>query len=164
MAGGQVIRAEIAVVVVSTAAATVFLVAGAKLRPGLFEPIGPSAIPMGVAVLTILLAIGVLIERAWQLRSHAAADAVEPVSTGAPGLGERWIDTLALSAITLAYVAAMHLGLAGYRVATIVYLVLAILVAAERRLRALPWAIGLSVLFGAGLDYVFRHVLITDLP
>lgn len=163
MSRGREIRAEIVVAVVVIATAAVFFVEGGKLKPGVFEPIGPGAVPMGVAVLTILLALGVLIERVWRSRSRAAAHEAD-IAAVADSLDERWIATLALSAITVFYIAAMHLGFVGYRIATIAYLVLAILVAAERRLHALPWAIGLSLLFGVGLDYLFRHVLVTDLP
>jgi hypothetical protein len=163
MLSGREVRAEIAVTVTAIAGAAFFFVEGRTLKPGVFEPIGPGAVPMGVAVLTIVLALAVMAERV--LRAPAPArNYDEAASTSPPAAIERWPVMLGIAAITAAYVSGMHLGLVGYRIATVAYLAAAVLLAAEDRVKALPWAIGLGAAFGLGLDHVFRSILVTDLP
>ena len=101
----------------------------------------------------------------WVLRAPAPArNYDEAASTSPPAAIERWPVMLGIAAITAAYVSGMHLGLVGYRIATVAYLAAAVLLAAEDRVKALPWAIGLGAAFGLGLDHVFRSILVTDLP
>jgi len=37
-------------------------------------------------------------------------------------------------------------------------------VSSDRVRHDLPWAVALALVFGFGLDYVFRHLLVADLP
>lgn len=157
-------RAETALVLVAIALSGLFLFEGAKLKPGVFEPIGPGAVPMGVAVITIVLSLLVLIGR-WRTSAlakarEAGADSGEPRHAQA----ENWPLMLAVSVLTLVYAGALQAGVARYGAVTVVYLVVAMLLVSGRVRRDLPWAAALALGFGLGLDYVFRHLLVADLP
>ena len=45
-----------------------------------------------------------------------------------------------------------------------VFMPLVVLAVTDRRRQALPWAVALGVAYGFGLDYIFRHILVTDIP
>ncbi len=155
-------RAETALALLAIALSVLFLFEGAKLKPGVFEPIGPGAVPMGVAVVTIVLSLIVLIGR-W--RASATADA-GPDSTrdGEQMLPENWRLMIAVSSLTVAYTVVLHMGLVRFGWVTAVYLLMSFLLVAGRVRQPLPWALALSLGFGLGLDYVFRHLLVADLP
>ncbi len=151
-------RAETALALIAIALSALFLFEGTKLKPGVFEPIGPGAVPMGVAVLTIILSLLVLHAR-WRFAPEPLDAADSPVA-----MPERWLLMLGVSALTLVYGALLHAGLVRYGYATVVYLLAMFLLMSDRLRQDLPWAIGLSLAFGMGLDYVFRYLLVADLP
>ena len=159
-------RAETALACIAIALSVLFLFEGAKLKPGVFEPIGPGAVPMGVAVATIILSLVVLVGR-WrkpfaQVAAEAAAEAMLD-DTGQPHR-EHWGLLAAMAVLTIVYAAVLQSGIARYGVVTVVYLLAAFLLVAGRVRRELPWSVGLALGFGLGLDYVFRHLLVADLP
>lgn len=139
-----------------------FLYEGTKLKPGVFEPIGPGAVPMGVAVATIILSVLVLIARWRKPFAQSAAEAA--LDGAAESQREQWGLLAAVSALTLVYAAVLHAGVVRYGVVTVVYLLATFLVVSGQVRRDLPWAVALAVTFGLGLDYVFRHLLVADLP
>ncbi len=151
-------RAETALALIAIALSALFLFEGAKLKPGVFEPIGPGAVPMGVAVITIVLSLLVLFAR----RRIAAATA--GTDNGHPPLPERWALMLGVAALTLVYVALLQSGSVRYGYATVVYLLTTFLLLSDQVRHDLPWAVALALVFGLGLDYVFRHLLVADLP
>lgn len=151
-------RAETILAWLAIALSALFLAEGAKLKPGVFEPIGPGAVPMGVAVVTIVLSVLVLVGRMRRPQAQAAVEA------GLEGGREQWGLLAAISALTLVYAAVLQSGLARYGVVTVVYLLASFLVVSGQVRRDLPWAVALAVAFGLGLDYVFRHLLVADLP
>jgi Tripartite tricarboxylate transporter TctB family len=153
-------RAETALALIAIALSALFLFEGAKLKPGVFEPIGPGAVPMGVAVITIVLSLLVLRAR-WR-----AAPAQRSPDADAAGMTppERWMLMLGVAVLTLVYAALLHAGAVRYGTATVVYLLATFLLLSDRVRDDLPWAIGLALAFGLGLDYVFRHLLVADLP
>ncbi len=151
-------RAETALALIAIALSALFLFEGTKLKPGVFEPIGPGAVPMGVAVLTIILSLLVL-----HARWRAAAPLAGPGDAQA-ALPERWLLLLGVAALTLVYAALLHAGLVRYGYATVVYLLALFLLMSDRVRHDLSWAIALALAFGLGLDYVFRYLLVADLP
>jgi hypothetical protein len=151
-------RAETALAWIAIALSALFLFEGAKLKPGVFEPIGPGAVPMGVAVITIVLSLLVLLAR-WRAGAAPAGP-----DDGSAALPERWLLMLGVSALTLVYAALLHFGAVRYGYATVAYLLITFLVLSDRARQDLPWAVGLALVFGLGLDYVFRHLLVADLP
>lgn len=149
-------RAETALALIAIALSSLFLFEGAKLKPGVFEPIGPGAVPMGVAVLTIILSLLVLHAR-WRAAPAESAD-------GQVALPERWALMLGVAALTLVYAALLQVGAVRYGHATVVYLLATFSLMSDQVRKDLPWAIALALAFGLGLDYVFRHLLVADLP
>lgn len=155
-------RAETALALLAIALSGLFLFEGVKLKPGVFEPIGPGAVPMGVAVVTIVLSLLVLIGR-WRKPSVAALADSAP-DEAAPAPREQWRLLIAVGALTIVYTAVLQSGVARYGLVTAAYLLATFLLVAGRVRGELPWAIGLSLTFGLGLDFVFRHLLVADLP
>lgn len=151
-------RAETAMALIAIALSALFLFEGAKLEPGRFEPIGPGAVPMGVAVVTIVLSLLVLFARVRGAPAQADAPGDEQAHP------ERWLLMLGMAALTLVYAAVLQAGLARYGTVTVVYLLACFLLMSDRVRQDLPWAIGLALAFGLGLDYVFRYLLVADLP
>ena len=151
-------RSENALALIAIALSALYLFEGAKLKPGVFEPIGPGAVPMGVAVITIVLSLLVLHER-WRIGASPASP-----GDGLPALSERWLLMLGVGALTLVYAALLQTGAVRYGYATVVHLLTTFLVSSDRVRHDLPWAVALALVFGFGLDYVFRHLLVADLP
>lgn len=148
-------RAETSVALLAIALAGWFLAEGSTLKPGVFEPIGPGAVPMGVAVVTIVLGVMVMVSR---LRVWRRA------GVGEDRAGEDWALTLGVSALTIVYCVVLNLGLLRYGLVTAIYLALVIVGMAPQRRTALPWAVGIGLVTGFGLDHIFRHLLVADLP
>ena len=109
---------------------------------------------MGVAAVTLVLAVFVLLARMRQSRST-----VEGVAAG-----EDWPLTWGVSAVTLGYCVVLHLGVLRYGLVTALYLVAVIVSMAPQRRAALPWAASIGLVTGVGLDIIFRYLLVADLP
>lgn len=155
-------RAETTLAWLAITLSALFLYEGAKLKPGVFEPIGPGAVPMGVAVLTIILSLLVLLER--RRKSIARAKGETALDDAIAPLREQWSLLAAVSVLTLVYVAVLHSGVARYGLVTVVYLLASFLIVSGRVRQDLPWSAVLALAFGLGLDYVFRHLLVADIP
>jgi hypothetical protein len=147
-------RAEVAMALVAIAIAAAFLYDGRNLVPGVLEPVGPGTIPNVTCWITIALALAMLVRSL--LERH-------PEATSA-GDRERWRDLAVVVVVTCVYVAVLGFSLIRYSIATAVFLFLAIVWLAPQRRRALPGALTVALVLGFGLDYVFRHILVTDLP
>ena len=81
----------------------------------------------------------------------------------APAEPESW-RVAGLAAVLLAlYVVALSLGVR-YAWATLVFTFLMILLLGRRSGRTLAGAALSAAVLGFGLDYLFRHLLVTDLP
>jgi len=148
-------RAEVTMGVVAIAIAAAFLFDGRALVPGVLEPIGPGTIPKATCWVVIALSIAMV------MRSLAGRRGGQPDATVA---GERWVDVAVVIATTCAYVAVLGFGLVRYSVVTALFLAGTIVWLAENRRRAVVPAAIVALVLGFGLDYLFRHVLITDLP
>ncbi|MEP7208366.1 MAG: tripartite tricarboxylate transporter TctB family protein [Casimicrobiaceae bacterium] len=148
-------RAEVAMAVLAIALAGAFLYDGRALAPGVLEPVGPGSIPNATCWIVIALSLAMLMR---SVRGGGSGQASASVS------GERWRDLGFLVVAVSAYVALLGFGVVRYSIATTVFLALSIVWLAPHRRRAWPGALAVGVVLGFGLDYVFRHVLITDLP
>ena len=127
-----------------------------SLPPAMLEPIGPAAFPRVVASILGALALIVLVG-AVRRRASAETDSSEVVIRR-PGLA---VLTLILS---IAYIAAMEVGLLGFREATAVYLVALgmVLVGFDRR-RLIPIAV-IAIVLGIGAHWIFTRLFYIDLP
>jgi hypothetical protein len=148
-------RAEIAMALLAIALAAAFLFDGRHLKPGVLEPVGPGTVPNATCWIVIALALAMLVRTVWGGGSRPASASVD---------GERWRDVAFLAVVTSAYVAVLGFGWLRYSIATALFLVATIVWLAEQRRRALPAAVTVALVLGFGLDYLFRHVLVTDLP
>jgi hypothetical protein len=148
-------RAEVAMALVAIAIAAAFLYDGRNLVPGILEPVGPGTIPNATCWLTIALALAMLVRSLLADRAAEAAVAADH---------ERWRDLAVIVVVTCAYVAVLGFSVVRYSVATAVFLLFAIVWLAPQRRRVIPGALAVALVLGFGLDYVFRHILITDLP
>lgn len=137
------------------AMAAAFLYDGRNLAPGVLEPVGPATIPNATCWIVIGLSLAML-ARSFRGGGSGQPDASLP--------GERWFDLGVLVVVIGIYVGVLGFGLVRYSIATAVFLALTIVWLAENRRHALPGALVVGVVLGFGLDYVFRHVLVTDLP
>lgn len=149
---------EVAVGLALAAIGAAFVVEGWNLPPGFFEPVGPGPIPSAVAWCVIALSAVVVLQASVRL----AAGLLPPREP--PAFETRGRDAVAVATLTVAYVAAMGLGLVGFALATTIYLVAAIGVLDGWRLRTLVPAACIAVVMGFGLAYVFTRILVTDLP
>ncbi len=142
-----------ALVAVAIAAAMLF--DGRDLTPGVLEPVGPGTIPNATCWIVIALALAMLVRSVWGGGDGQASASLPD---------ERWRDMAVLLGVTFAYVAVLGFALVRYSIATAVFLLLTVLWLAPRRRRALPATAAIALVLGFGLDYIFRHVLVTDLP
>lgn len=140
---------------VGIAVAAAFLFDGRHLRPGILEPVGPGTIPNATCWIVIALALAMLVRTVWGPDGGQASASVA---------GERWRDLAVLVAATCAYVAVLGFGIVRYSIATAVFLFVAVVWLAANRRQAMPGALAVALVLGFGLDYLFRHVLVTDLP
>lgn len=149
---------DIAVSLALIAIAAAFLYDARELPPGMFEPVGPGPIPSAVAWCVIALAVYVIVQAVVRLATGMLPPR-EP-----PAFETRGVDAAVVSALLIAYVAVMGLGLVRYAIATSVFVLAAVWVLAGRQPRVLPVAAGIAVVMGFGLNYVFTRILVTDLP
>ena len=142
--------AECVMALAIIALSAAFLWDGWNLRPGVLEPVGSGTVPNSVAWIAIALSAMALTGIG---RSRTEGDA-------AP---EGWGTTAISAALLVAYVAALGWGLR-YSWVTLAYVFLAILAIAPGGRRAWAPALLAGAAMGFGLDYTFRHLLVTDLP
>jgi cytochrome b561 len=157
MSDGVDPRAELGVCAVIVVACAAVLIEAAQIRPGVFEPLGSGPVPRATAWAIIVLCLVVMARAVLRLRitgPEPAAAAIRP----------RWLDAAAVLALTLGYVAVLHLRLTTFALMTTAYLLASIglLVRLERRL--LPWVALVAALVGFGSQYVFTRIFVVDLP
>jgi putative tricarboxylic transport membrane protein len=134
--------------------AGLFIAQARGLPPPYFEPIGSAAVPRGTAWIVVVLAIVMMARALFSQQSG-------PAAFHSPHEVRR---TLAFSGLILLYVAALGLTRIGYAVATIVFLTMAVPLLAGFSRQWLLRSLALGILLGFGLQYLFTHILVTDLP
>jgi hypothetical protein len=133
-----------------------FIWDGWNLPPGSFEPLGPAPVPRAVALIVIGLSLVVMGSALGRRRSGA----IPPPPPYVP----RPLDAAAILGLTVLYVALMGLGLLRFSIATTAFVTLSILLLDRFRVRSLPLALGLGLILGFGLQYIFTKILVVDLP
>nr|WP_306267274.1 tripartite tricarboxylate transporter TctB family protein [Pararhizobium sp. IMCC3301] len=137
----------------------VFLVQALALPPGRFEPLGSGPVPIWTAAIVILCCLAVIVGAALSMRGTSIARTAHREFSGGHPIGGAIV-----LGLTVAYVGALQLKLAGFGIVTFVYLLLLILgLEGFARRRILPAAI-LSALAAFGAQYVFTEIFVVDLP
>jgi hypothetical protein len=137
----------------------VFLTQALALPPGTFEPLGSGPVPIWTAVVVIACCLAVILSAALSLRGTSIMAAAQLEFSGGYPLGG-----VTMMGLTVAYVGALHVKLAGFGIVTFVYLLLMIIgMEGFSRRRFFPAAI-LSVVAAFGAQYVFTKIFVVDLP
>lgn len=137
----------------------VFLIQALALPPGRFEPLGSGPVPTWTAGIVIVCCLGVMVSAARALRGQSIAEAANSEFSGGHPLGG-----VMMMGLTVAYVGALDLKLAGFGIITFIYLLLMILgMEGFARRRIVP-AVILSAVAAFGAQYVFTQIFVVDLP
>jgi hypothetical protein len=146
--------AEIAVSVLTIAIAALFLWDARRYSASPFEPIGSGAVPAGVAAAALVLSAIML--------TQAVRGLLAPRLAAAPQ--ELTLRVAATFLLTVGYTALLATGRVRYAFATVAFVALGVLVIAEQPRRLAPWAVGIALVLGLGLDFVFRTIFVTNIP
>jgi hypothetical protein len=146
--------AEAAVSVVTIVIAALFLWDARRYSAGPFEPIGSGAVPAGVCAAALVLSAIMLTQAARGLLAPRLADAP----------AELTLRVAATFLLTVAYTALLASGRVRYAFATTAFVALGVLIIAEQPRRLAPWALGIALILGFGLDFVFRTIFVTNIP
>ena len=150
---------EIVVSALIAVACAVVLVRALALPPGRFEPLGSGPVPTWTAIVVIGCCLLVILRAIGTVRKRGDD---EPVTSELAGLNP--LGGILMLGLTVVYVAALHVKLAGFGIITFVYLVLLILgLEGFKRQRILP-AVIVSALAAFGAQYVFTEIFVVDLP
>lgn len=149
---GRIAEIIVALIIITFAAALLF--DGRNLASNPFEPLGSKTIPGVAAWLAIALGAIVMGEALRGLRQSSPAGA----------LAEKWGAVAFSFLATVVYVIVLASGHVRYQWATMLFIPAVTLAVADDRRKALPWALGLGVAYGLGIDYIFRHLLVTNIP
>ena len=150
---------EIGVAALIAAICTVVLFQALALPPGRFEPLGSGPVPTWTAIVVIVCCLVVILRAIGALRRRPKAEIALSELAGMNPLSG-----VMVLGLTILYVAALQLKLAGFGIITFVYLLLLILGMENfRRRRILP-AVILSALAAFGAQYVFTEIFVVDLP
>lgn len=128
-----------------------------SIAPPLYDPLGSAALPLAGCAILSAIAINLLVRA---LRSlPGAARAPSPAAPPRHGLA------LGLVLLVIGYVGTMSFGVAGFRWATLVFLVAAgfLLAAGNARRLALP-IVAVALVFALGGYALFTRFFFIDLP
>lgn len=136
--------------------AALFVHAGA-LPSSMWEPLGAGSFPRLILAVLIMINLGIMVQEWRRYRSETAA---------APGLVKRWLwrHRLALGVLALFTLYIVGVPALGFRLASLLFLILAQLALGVRRPRSLAIAMVIAVTFSFGIDWLFRDVFIISLP
>lgn len=136
--------------------ATLFMQAGA-LPSSMWEPLGSGSFPRLILGVLMLINLGIM---AQEWRRYRAA------TSASSGLVRRWLwgHRLALGVLALFALYIVGVPLLGFRLASLVFLMLAQLALGVRRPRSLAIAAVIALAFSFGIDWLFRDIFIISLP
>ena len=146
--------------------AAVMYLEARKLPDSPFDPLGPGSVPMMVAGLLGALALVLLGRLALGLGVGSAAQSLITGMNSAEPVTHRRRPVTAIVgyAMTIAYVAVMHLDWLDFFWATLVYMAALGVVLLPRSRQAWIISLVIAVVSAASLQYVFTRILFIDLP
>lgn len=146
--------------------AVVMYLEARKLPDSPFDPLGPGSVPMMVAGLLGVLALALLGRLALGLDVGSAAQSLITGMSSAepPTHRRRPITAIVGYAMTIAYVAVMHLDWLDFFWATLIYMAALGFLLLPRTRRAWIITLVIAVVSAASMQYVFTRILFIDLP
>lgn len=151
--------ADLILAIGSIALGATILWLSADLPDAPYEPAGPALIPQIAAIVFLGLAVALLVK---SLRALVRGGMIPPRWDGQARL--RGARALAGMALTVAYIAAMSSGLAGFVGASLVFLLAFGMLLLGTRPRALLFVLVMAAALAFGNDYLFTRVFVVDLP
>lgn len=137
---------------------SVVLVQAAKISPSPFDELGSAFFPKLIAVFIILLSLPVCGKSFWKML--AAIKSVETSVKPKEGLS----DTLAVSLLSIAYVAIFTSYLVPFSILTSIFLIAAALWMSGFNWRRIARIAPVMVIGSFALEYLFTHVFVMDIP
>ncbi len=132
------------------------------LPPPFFDPLGSAAVPKFVAVVLVLLAIGVIVERLRAVPGERSGGLV-PETGDEPTPDAPWT-ALASIVLPVLYVTAMQAGWLAFAQASTLFVFALGGLFARFRPRLLLLLVPVALIAGYGLDHLFTEILYVDLP
>jgi putative tricarboxylic transport membrane protein len=133
------------------------------LPPPFFDPLGSAAVPKATAVVLVVLAVCLLVQRAFHLEGGGMAMPARPADGGEEVAPAPW-SALGAIALPVAYIGVLQAGWLSFPEASAVFVMaLGALFGQGRRgvLLVLPV---IALMTGYGLNYIFTEILYVDLP
>lgn len=154
----------LAAVVVLVVATGVFFAARREPK-ALYDPFGPGTAPMAVSAVLALLAIVLLVRALLGLRIGQSAQSLILGLDGAPPEEYRLRPELALISFvaTVLFVAAMASGLP-FLWSTLTFLFALGAAMTDRKPRSIGIALAVAVVGAIAIDFLFRRILLVQLP
>lgn len=133
------------------------------LPPPFFDPVGSAAVPKLVAIVLVLLAIGVVVERLRAKPGSAETGFAPEVVDDEPAAPAPWT-AFASIVLPVLYVSVMQAGWLAFAQASTLFVFALGALFSRFRPRLLLFLVPVAFLAGYGLDYIFTEILYVDLP
>lgn len=129
------------------------------LPPPTYEPIGPAALPRLLAIVVAVLSLPLVIKPA----SYPQSVSRETEQGGEVIRPTPWM-AVALMALSVVFAMVMQSRMVPFSILATAYLV--VVMGVMTRFRRSAWLVTLIVspVIGFGLEYIFTHIFIIDLP
>ncbi len=134
------------------------------LPPPMLEPVGPAAFPLWAGLVLVVLSIAAAVQTARGRSGSANPESEGAPAPDAPAARPRRDLAAAAAGLTVLYVLAMEWQVLGFRWASVLFVFAFIMVLAGRRVRMLPVALGVALVLGVGLHWIFTGFFYIDLP
>lgn len=156
-------REDIFLAIVVLGFSALIYVRASSLPPPLFDPLGSAAIPKLVAGILAFLSLAII--GAAVLRNLGEADeAISPSDAEVAPPPLRPGVAFASILIIVAYVGSMALGILGFRVATILFVIALGGVMSRFQVRTMIILTVTALIIGIGFAWLFSEILYVDLP
>ncbi|WP_439579178.1 tripartite tricarboxylate transporter TctB family protein [Elioraea sp.] len=127
-----------------------------KVPPPFFDPLGSAAVPRGIAITLAVLAVLVAVRAVLGLGGR--------VRGGSAGYRPRPDIALGIILLAVTYLGVMHLGLLGFELASIAFLVAASALLGRFERRTVALGVALALILGIGGTWLFTGFFYIDLP
>lgn len=140
--------------------AAVLFVGGLSLPASRFEPMGPSGMPLTVAVVLAALSIVLLVSSLAKHRSKPSADQGRTVLLDT----SRRMSVLACVLVSLVYLLVLAFELLPFMIATVAYLIAYGSIEGGFQRRSLVVLVASALIIGVGTSLILSEVLVVPLP